>query len=212
MFSRTIGLSVVVLCIAAVWAVSCGMRPPREYHDVSNVENVDLSPLPPPGENVDAGALDDADASPDGPGMGTLSIGLPWAAVEAMPIAQLLGKTRAEIGSLQAPLKPETPAQKAEAKREAKEGWMRYTPNLRVRFDDADIAVEFEQQVPSELSCLDAAKWLGFANAAPPVDAPERCKWTDAKGDANLGDGAHGELDRKTSLFRARKPAPKKTP
>jgi len=209
MFSRTVGLSVVVLCAAAVWAASCGMRPPREYNDVSKADNVDLSPLPPPAEDVDAGALEDPDASPDGPGMGTLSIGLPWAAVEAMPIAQLLGKTRKEIEALQAPVKPETPEQKAEAKKDTKQGWVRFTANLRVQFDDADIAIAFEQQVPSDLSCLDAAKWLGFADAAPPVDAPERCKWTDAKGDSNLGNGACGELDRKTSLFTAKKPAPK---
>jgi hypothetical protein len=209
MSSRIVGFSVVVLCAAAVWAASCGMRPPREYHDASKAENVDLTPMPPPAEDADAGAEDAADASPDGPGMGTLSIGLPFAAVPAIAIAQLLGMARKDIESLQAPVKPETPEQKVEAKRDAKLGWTRFTPNLKVRFDDADVAIAIEQQVPAELSCQDAAKWLGFADAEAPVDAPERCTWTDEKGDANLGGGASGELDRKTSLFTAKKPAPK---
>jgi hypothetical protein len=210
MSSRTTCHWVVVLCAAAL-AASCGMRPPPEYHDASKAETVDLTPMP-PAEAADAGAAEDVDEPPDGPGMGTLSIGLPLAAVPAITIAQVLGMARKDIEALQAPVKPETPEQKVEAKRDAKLGWVRLTSNLKVQFDDADIAIAFEQQVPAELSCLDAAKWLGFADAAPPIDAPELCKWTDAKGDANLGDGAHGELDRKTSLFTAKKPAPQKTP
>jgi hypothetical protein len=197
----------VVLCAAAVWAAGCGMRPPREYNDVSNADQVDLTPLPPPAENVDAGPSDDVDASPDGPGMGTLSIGLPWAAVPVMPIAELLGKTRKEIETLQAPVKPKTPEEKATAKKEAKEGWTRFTPNLKVRFDDDDIAIELEQQVPAGLSCLDAAKWLGFADAKLPVEAKERCTWT-ADGANALGNGARGEMVRKSSVFNASKPAP----
>jgi hypothetical protein len=213
MSSRTVCHWVVVLCAAAL-AASCGMRPPPEYHEVSNAETVDLTPMPAPVEDADAGAADveDGDESPDGPGMGTLSIGLPLAAMPAITIAQVLGMARKDVEALQSPAKPETPEQKAEAKRDAKEGWVRLTSNLKVQFDDADVAIAFEQQVPAGLSCLDAAKWLGFADAAPPVDTPELCKWTDDKGDANLGGGAHGELDRKTSLFTAKKPAPQKTP
>jgi hypothetical protein len=211
--SRTVCHWVVVLCAAAL-AASCGMRPPPEYHDASKAETVDLTPMPAPTEAVDSGAADDDDVDepPNGPGMGTLSIGLPLAAVPAITIAQVLGMARKDIEALQSPLKPETPEQKAEAKRDAKEGWVRLTPNLKVQFDDANVAIAFEQQVPVDLSCMDAAKWLGFADAAAPIDAPERCKWTDDKGDANLGGGARGELDRKTSLFTAKKPAPQKTP
>jgi len=207
MICKATGRWAVVLCAAAVWAAGCGMRPPREYHDVSKSDGVDLAPLPPPAEDLDAGPGDDVDASPDGPGMGALSIGLPWAAMPAMPIAQVLGKTRDDIETLQAPMKPKTPEEKATAKKEAKEGWTRFTPNLKVQFDDEDIAVALEQQVPEGLSCLDAAKWLGFAGAKAPAETPERCTWT-AGGANALGNGAHGEMDQKSFLFKALKPAP----
>jgi hypothetical protein len=200
---------VVVLCAAAALAASCGMRPPREYHEISKTENVDLSPMPAPVHDADAGAGEEVDASPDGPGMGSLSIALPWAAVPAMPIAQLLGKSRKDVEALQAPVKPVTHEEKVAARKEAKEGWTRYTANLRIRFDDADIAVAIEQQVPATLSCLDAAKWLGFAEAEPPVDGKERCTWTAEAGDNSLGGGASGELDRKSAMFKAFRPAPK---
>jgi hypothetical protein len=213
MISRATGVVSIVAVAAAAWAASCGMRPPREYHEASDAVAMDLAPMPASG-GADAGSNEDdeADASPDGPGMGKLSIGLPWAAMPAVPIAALLGKSRTDIEALHHPTKPETKEQRILARREAKEGWTRYTANLRIRFDDTDIAVEIEQQVPATLSCQDAAKWLGFEDAEPPVDGKERCTWTDQAGDADLGGGAHGELDRKKSLFKAFKPAPQTTP
>jgi len=210
MTSRASGRLIIVLCAAAVviWAASCGMRPPPEYREISDAENVDLSPMPAPVEGADAGAMEDADASPDGPGGGSLSIALPWASVAAIPIAQLLGKSRADIETLLSPVKPETREEKAAARKEAKEGWTRYTANLRIRYDAADIAVAFEQQVPADLSCLQAAKWLGFEDAATPTDEKERCVWSRGASGPSLGGGANGELDRKTSIFKAFKPAP----
>ena len=208
MTSRASGRMVVVLCAAAALAASCGMRPPREYHEISKTESVDLTPMPAPADDADAGAGEDADASPDGPGMGTLSLALPWAAVASMPIAQLLGKSRADIETLQAPAKPKTHEEKVAARKEAKEGWTRYTANLRIQYDAANVAVALEQQVPATLSCLEAAKWLGFGKAAPPVEEKARCVWTAGPGDGSLGGGASGELDRKSALFKASKPAP----
>jgi hypothetical protein len=210
MTPRATGLVLVVVGAAATaWAISCGMRPPREYHEISQTEGVDLAPMPKEG-GVDAGEDDEeADASPDGPGMGQISIALPWSAVAAVPIATLLGKSRTEIEALHAPVKPATKEEKARARQEAKEGWTRYTANLRIRYDDAGVAIEFEQEVPAKLTCLDAAKWLGFDKAGTPVDGVERCTWSGADGGGDLGGGVNGELIRKGSIFKAFKPSPK---
>jgi hypothetical protein len=199
--------AIVALClVAGTWAAACGMVPPREYHEAEKAENVDVNPLPPPGEaSADAGT--EAEASPDGPNMGTLPVGLPWSVVPAMTIAQVLGKTREEIEGLQAPVEAESREEKAALKEASKLGWTRYTPNLRVRFDDADLAVAFEQQVPSTLSCEAAAKWLGFDGAAAPEQTEPKCSWIPKSGAGGLGNGVAGELDRKTSLFTATAPA-----
>lgn len=207
MISSFSGRAAVILCAAAVvWATSCGMRPPPEYHEASEAQDVDLRPLPAAEDGADAGARDTADASPDGPGMGTLSLALPWGAIPSMPIAQLLGKSRADIETLVSPVKPESKEERAAMRKEAKEGWTRYTANLRIRYEDADVAVELEQQVPSELSCVDAAKWLGFADAESPTEADGRCVWSAGEGGARLGGGGSGDLDRKSSIFRASRP------
>jgi hypothetical protein len=210
MISGFSGRAAVILCGAAVvWTTSCGMRPPPEYNEASEAQDVDLRPFPAAEDDADAGARDPADASPDGPGMGTLSLALPWGAIPSMPIALLLGKSRADIETLVSPVKPESKEERAVMRKEAKEGWTRYTANLRIRYEDADVAVELEQQVPSELSCVEAAKWLGFADAESPTEADGRCVWSAGKGGAKLGGGESGDLDRKSSIFRASKPFPK---
>lgn len=203
MFSRrTAGILGAFAVVGAAWAVACGMVPPREFHEAAEAEGVDVRPLPPPdGSREDAGV--EPDASPDGPNMGSLSVALPWAGISGMPIARVLGKTRDEISSLKAPAEPATPGDKAAAKAEAKLGWTRFTANLKVRFDD-DVAVEFEQRVPEELSCRDAARWLGFEEPAAPAEKGSKCAWE--KG--GLGDGIEGKLDRETRLFTASAPAP----
>jgi hypothetical protein len=208
MFSRKAAVFVGSLCLAAgAWAASCGMVPPREFNEAANAEDVDVRPLPPPsGEPEDAGV--EADASPDGPNMGTLSVALPWSGISGMPIAKILGRTRDEIESLKMPAEPGTPEQKTAAKADSKLGWIRYTANLRVQFDDDDIAVSFEQEVPAGLSCEAAAKWLGFEEVAATVEKGSKCKWK--KGD--LGRGVSGNLDRATQLFTASAPAASRAP
>ena len=183
------------------------MVPPREFHEAEKAENVDVNPMPPStAAEADAGA--EVEAPADGPNMGMLSVALPWSGVSGMPIAQILGKTRKEIESLKVPAEPASREEKAVLKADSKIGWIRYTANLRVRFDDDDVAVAFEQQVPAGLSCEAAAKWLGFADAAPPEQTESKCSWTPQAGAGGLGNGIAGELERKSALFTATAPQP----
>lgn len=169
--------------------LGCGMKPPPEYNDVAKSDPVDLTPL----DKAEGDAGTDGDAAPE-PSEGKLPVVAGLAAIPAIPIANFLGKSRDDIESLFAPLGPEDPANPA--------GWVRYTDHLKLLYVNEAVS-ELAQQVPSGLSCVEAAKWLGFTEVDEPSVSDDRCTWTGKPGNA-LGAKIAGEVSVKAGLFHAR--------
>lgn len=189
---RTAALTAGALLLTTVWSVAgCGMTPPPEYHNAAKADALDLTPL--------EGGEDDGDAGPTGdaavePSEGKLPVVVGFATIPAVPIANFLGKSREVIESLFAPVGPED--------EQHPDGWVRYTDHLKLLYAE-DSVTEFAQQIPSGLSCVAAAEWLGFAEVDPPAESGDRCTWSGQPG-AALGDGISGELSVKSGLFHAR--------
>jgi hypothetical protein len=197
--TRALGL--VIVSIAALGLIvfsNCGMRPPKDFHEAADVEDVDLDPIPDkpePPEPTDAGV--DPDGGPSEPPPDSERAELPVAvglvAVPTLTVADLLGKTREEVESLLAPIGPEDP--------ENPEGWIRYSDHLKLLFAEETVT-ELIQEVPEGKSCVDAARWIGFPDPAEPVQAADSCRWPDDDDAHELADGVGGELPR-SGLFHA---------
>ncbi len=84
-------------------------------------------------------------------------------------------------------------------------GWVKYDSDLRVRYNKEKYASELTMLVPEGLSCLEAARWLGFSKAAAPLLKPHKCSWPAQDARHSLGPGNSGSLDLKTRRFRAYK-------
>lgn len=195
--SRTAIALIALLVLAA--AAGCGMRPPKDFHEAAEVEGVDLEPIPdvPAAEPGDAGV--DADGGAKGPPedseLAELPVAIGLTAVPALTVADLLGKSRADVESLLDPIGPDDP--------ENPEGWIRYSDHLKLLFSD-DLVSELIQEVPEGKTCVAAARWLGFADAEEPVESDGSCKWPAGDDAHALGKGVAGELPQKTGLFHAR--------
>lgn len=81
------------------------------------------------------------------------------------PISTLLGKSRRAI---EADMKPTG---------QTADGWTKYTATFGIRYQ-GDTAVEIrERRVPAELTCREAALWMGFNRAKAPRLEKKRCVW-----------------------------------
>ncbi len=133
-----------------------------------------------------------APVAAEAPAVSTVTSDEQLAPIPSMPISQLLGRTREHVETLFSPVGPEADA-----------GWARYNRHLVVRYED-DILVEMVQRVPGELTCLEAARWMGFGSAQPPIRRADRCVWPPESQRHRLGDGVSGELILDGGHFRAR--------
>jgi hypothetical protein len=111
--------------------------------------------------------------------------------IPSMPLSQLLGKVRADIETLF------HPAAEGHA-----EGWVRYNDHLEVRYEQGR-CVELIQLVPAGLSCIEAARWVGFVGAMAPIYQAKRCVWPPASLKHSLGVGVSGDLALDGGIFRA---------
>jgi hypothetical protein len=194
-------LRTAIALIAAsslVATASCGMRPPKDFHEAADVEDVDLDPIPEapePAEPSDAGV--DPDAGTKGPPpdseLAELPVAVGLAAVPTLTVADLLGKSRENVESLLDPIGPDDP--------ENPEGWIRFSDHLKLLFVE-DVVSELIQEVPEGKSCVDAAKWLGFGSPAEPIQTGDSCRWPDDDKAHALADGVGGELQT-SGLFHA---------
>lgn len=175
--------------------IACG-GPPREFMAVAEAPDVqvDLPPLTPVEDSDDTGIVEETEV-----GEGTIPIAIGLSAVPAMPISQLLGMDRASIEILLRPVGSDETEQAA--------GWVRYSRHLRVRYE-GPLAVELLQMVPADLTCAQAARWMGFGGAGLAVETDERCTWPAGDLDRSLAEGVHGELDLRSHLFTARRADP----
>ncbi len=187
---------------ALAFLAGCGFVPPPEFHEVSDVDEIVLpESLGVPA--ADAGVTDASAGQPETAMAGNLQLGVGMTTIPAMPISDLLGKARDDIETLLAPVKPETRDEKKARKLEEKEGWIHYTEHLIVRFSNDEIAMEFVQQVPADLDCRDAAKWLGFGDAMAPKRNKDSCEWPQKSDKHLLGPGVHGKLTLEGAIFHA---------
>lgn len=180
----------------------CGFVPPPEFHEVSDIDEIVL-PESMGTPTADAGVTDASAEQPETVTSGDLQLGVGMTTIPAMPISELLGKARADIETLLAPVKPEDRKEKKARKLEEKEGWIHYTEHLKVRFSEDDIAIELVQQVPADLTCLDAAKWLGFVDAMTPKKNKDNCEWPQKSVKHLLGPDVHGKLTLEDAMFYA---------
>ncbi len=187
---------------ALAFLAGCGFVPPPEFHEVSDVDEIVL-PESMGAPAADAGVTDASEAQPETAMAGNLQLGVGMTTIPAMSISELLGKARDDIETLLAPVKPETRDEKKALKLEEKEGWIHYTEHLKVRFSDDEIVIELVQQVPADLTCLDAAKWLGFGDAMAPVKNKDNCEWPQESDKHLLGPGVHGKLTLDGAIFHA---------
>ena len=187
---------------ALVFLAGCGFVPPPEFNEVSDIDEIVL-PESMGAPSADAGVTDASAAQPETATAGNLQLGVGMTTIPAMPISDLLGKARDDIETLLAPVKPEDRDQRKARKLEEKEGWIHYTEHLKVRFSDDDIAVELVQQVPADLTCLDAAKWRGFNDAMPPKKNKDNCEWPQKSDKHLLGPDVHGKLTLDGAIFHA---------
>ena len=187
---------------ALAFLAGCGFVPPPEFHEVSDMDEIVL-PESMGAPSADAGVADACAAQPETATAGNLQLGVGMTTIPAMPISELLGKTRDDIETLLAPVKPEDREEKKARKLEEKEGWIHYTEHLKVRFSDDDIALELVQQVPADLSCIDAAKWLGFGDAMAPVKYKDNCEWPQKSDKHLLAPDVHGKLTLDGAIFHA---------
>jgi hypothetical protein len=111
--------------------------------------------------------------------------------IPSMPLSQLLGKTRADIETLFHP-----------AAEGHTEGWVRYHDHLEVRYEQRR-CVELIQLVPAKLSCIEAARWVGFGEAMAPIYQATRCVWPPGSLKHALGAGVSGDLNLDGGIFRA---------
>ncbi len=198
--------STVMVSAGAIGALAflagCGFVPPPEFNEVSELDEIVL-PESMGAPSADAGVTDASEAQPETAAAGNLQLGVGMTTIPAMPISELLGKARDDIETLLAPVKPETRDEKKALKLEKKEGWIHYTKHLKVRFSDDEIAIELVQQVPADLTCLDAAKWLGFDDAMAPKKNEDNCEWPQKSDKHLLGPGVHGKLILNNASFHA---------
>lgn len=187
---------------ALAFLAGCGFVPPPEFNEVSEVDEIVL-PESIGAPSADAGVTDASEAQPETAMAGNLQLGVGMTTIPAMSISELLGKTRDDIETLLAPVKPETRDEKKALKLEEKEGWIHYTEHLKVRFSDDEIAIELVQQVPADLTCQDAAKWLGFGEAMAPKKNKDNCEWPQKSDKHLLGPGIHGKLTLEGASFHA---------
>jgi hypothetical protein len=181
--------------LALVAATGCGMRPPADFHEAADVDDVNLDPMPEPPEPAaptDAGVDPDAgeQAPPPDTELAELPVAVGMTAIPTLTVSALLGKTREDVEALLDPIGPEDP--------DDPEGWIRYSDHLKLKFAE-EIVVELIQEVPEGKTCLEAARWLGFGDAKEPTEAADGCRWSEGA----LGPGTGGELLQKTGLFRA---------
>jgi hypothetical protein len=196
--SNPLTIVTVTAVAVALAAAGCGMRPPPDFHEAADVDNVDLDPLPDkPAEPApgDGGVAPDGGTTADLPeDRAELPVAVGMAAVPAIPVSAILGKTREEVESLIDPIGPDD--------EEQPEGWIRYSDHLKLLFVEEAVS-ELIQEIPEGKTCLEAALWLGFTAAKEPVQAADACRWPDNDAEHALGDGVGGELPLKTHLFRA---------
>ncbi len=187
---------------ALAFLAGCGFVPPPEFNEVSEIDEIIL-PDSMGAPSADAGVTDASEARPETAMAGNLQLGVGMTTIPAMPISELLGKARDDIETLLAPEKPETREEKKARRLEEKEGWIHYTEHLKVRFSDDEIAIELVQKVPEDLTCLDAAKWLGFGDAMAPKKNKDNCEWPQKSVMHLLGPGVHGKLTLDGAIFHA---------
>lgn len=185
----------LIATISLLATTGCGMRPPPDFHEAADVDDVNLDPLPDPPEPAepsDAGVDPDAGAETPPPDseLAELPVAMGMTAISTLTVSALLGKARADVEALLDPIGPDDP--------DVPEGWIRYSDHLKLLFEE-EIVVELIQEVPEGKTCLESARWLGFADAEEPTEAADGCRWSAGA----LGPGVGGELLQKTGLFRA---------
>lgn len=192
MTSRTAIALIAALGLLAI--AGCGMRPPPDFHEAADVDDVNLDPMPDPpepAEPTDAGVDPDAGtAPPPDTELAELPVAVGMTVIPTLTVSALLGKTRADVEALLDPIGPEDP--------EDPEGWIRYSDHLKLLFAE-EVVVELIQEVPEGKTCLEAARWLGFGDAEEPTQAADGCTWSAGA----LGKGVGGKLPPKTGLFHA---------
>jgi hypothetical protein len=108
-----------------------------------------------------------------------------------MYISQVLGMSRQMVETLFTPVEPPDP-----------DGWVRYNDDLLMRYEN-DAVVEVLQKVTAGLTCIDAAKWMGFAETMSPIYKSDGCVWPQDSIKHLLGEGFSGYLDLTTGGFTA---------
>ena len=83
---------------------------------------------------------------------------------------------------------------------DAEAGWVHHGPDLTLRYEDGR-AVELLARVPALLECSEAARWLGFTAAMPPLRRSDRCLWPGVSDRHRLAPGLAGELVLATATF-----------
>lgn len=57
------------------------------------------------------------------------------------------------------------------------DGWTKYTSTFGIRYQGGKAVELRERRVPAELTCREAAQWMGFARAKSPRLEKKRCVW-----------------------------------
>lgn len=195
---KSITQAVPIICIT--YLAGCGFSPPKEYHNVERAIPADYQIE---GNRIDAGAEADSGESVAPSSGGEIYLGVGLSAIQTLPLSQLLAKSQNTVEAIFVPVEPATKEEKNALKEAAKAGWVKYSAHLRVRYLD-NVAVEMEQRVPDGLSCIDAAKWLGFKNAKTPASEDNKeCKWPVDDTAHSLDKGIYGSMSKHNALFNA---------